>query len=138
RHQLVWELSFRRVGEDATYLALVDALNGKVLRFADANAYAQVTGGIYPTTNTDPESVRGLPFAAVTNGGAKTTDAAGNYTFSAGTATSILDGKYFKMTDNCGAISLSNSTTGDLAFGTSGGTDCTTPGVGGVGNTHSS
>jgi len=138
RHTLVWELSFRRTGEAATYLALVDAKTGKVLRFADANAYAQVSGGIYPTTNTDPESVRGLPFAAVTNGTAKTTDAAGSYTFSAGTATSVLDGKYFKMTDNCGAIALSDSTTGDLAFGSSGGTDCITPGVGGAGNTHSS
>ena len=42
------------------------------------------------------------------------------------------------MSDGCGAISLSNSATGDLTFGTSGGTDCTTPGVGGAGNTHAS
>jgi len=138
RHLLVWELSFRRLGRDATYQALVDAQTGKVLRFNDVNTYAQVTGGIYPTTNTDPESVRGLPFSNVTNGTTKTTDAAGNYTFSAGTATDTLNGKYFAMSDQCGAISLSNSTTGDLAFGTSGGTDCTTPGIGGAGNTHAS
>src|SRR6185295_8283501 len=66
------------------------------------------------------------------------TDASGAYTYSGGTATITLDGKYFNMSDKCGTISLSNSTTGDLAFGTSGGTDCVTPGVGGAGNTHAS
>jgi Zn-dependent metalloprotease len=138
RHLLVWDLSFRRAGDAATWQALVDARTGRVLRFVDANAYAQVTGGIYPTTNTDPESVRGLPFANVTNGTAKTTDAAGNYTYSGGASTTTLNGKYFKMTDNCGAISLSDSSTGNLALGSGGGTDCTTPGVGGAGNTHAS
>jgi hypothetical protein len=137
-HALVWDISFRRTDKPATYQALVDAMTGRVLRLGDINNYAQVTGGIYPTTNTDPESVRGLPFANVTNGSTKTTDSAGNYTYSSGTATSTLNGKYFAMSDKCGSISLSNSTTGNLAFGTSGGTDCTTPGVGGAGNTHAS
>ncbi|HSN89479.1 MAG TPA: endopeptidase, partial [Thermoanaerobaculia bacterium] len=36
----------------------------------------------------------------------------------------------------CGAISKADSSTGNVAFGTSGGTDCTTPGSGGAGNTH--
>jgi hypothetical protein len=140
RHLLVWELSFRRTGDAATWQALVDARSGRVLQVVDQNRYttAQVTGGIYPTTNTDPESVRGLPFANVTNGTTKTTDANGNYDYSGGTATVPLDGKYFKMTDNCGAISLSDASTGTIAFGTSGGTDCTTPGLGGAGNTHAS
>jgi hypothetical protein len=95
-----------------------------------------VTGGIYPVTNTDPETVVGFPFSNVTNGTTKTTDAAGNYTYGGGAATDTLSGKFIKISDNCGAISLSDSVTGNLAFGTSGGTDCTTPGVGGVGNTH--
>lgn len=138
QHLLAWRLAFRREGDAATWQAVVDAKTGKLLQLDDLNDYAQVTGGIYPTTNTDPETVRALPFANVTNGTAKITDANGNYTYSGGTATSTLNGRYIRMTDNCGAISLSNSTTGDLAFGTSGGTDCTTPGVGGAGNTHSS
>ena len=137
-HVLAWRIAFRRAGDPTTWAAVVDAKSGRVLEMTDLNAYAQVTGGIYPTTNTDPEVAVGLPFTNVTNGGAKVTDAAGNYTYSGGAATATLNGKYFKMTDNCGAISLSNSTTGDLAFGTSGGTDCTTPGVGGAGNTHAS
>ncbi len=136
RHVLAWKLVFRREGDAATWAAVVDARSGKVLGLQDLNDYAQVTGGIYPTTNTDPEVVRGLPSANVTNGTVKVTDAGGNYTYGGGTATSTLNGKYIKMADNCGSISLSNSSTGDLAFGTSGGTDCTTPGVGGAGNTH--
>ncbi len=42
------------------------------------------------------------------------------------------------MSDNCGSISLANTTDGNLAFGASAGTDCVTPGVGGAGNTHAS
>ena len=136
RHALIWEISFRRAGEPTTFQAWINARSGRVLQLEDANRYAQVSGGIFPTTNTDPEVVRPFPSTAVTNGTAKVTDAAGNYTYGGGTATSTLNGRYIKITDNCGAISLSDSTTGDLAFGTSGGTDCTTPGIGGAGNTH--
>ncbi|HEV2856443.1 MAG TPA: hypothetical protein VHC97_26890 [Thermoanaerobaculia bacterium] len=138
RHLLVWEVEFSRAGDTAVYKAKVDAKNGNVVSLEDLTYYATVTGGIYPTTNTDAEVVRGLPFASVTNSTTKTTDAAGNYTYSGGTATVTLSGKYFRMSDACGAISKSDSSTGNIAFGTSGGTDCTTPGSGGAGNTHAS
>jgi Zn-dependent metalloprotease len=138
RHRLVWEVEFRAKGDTATYKAKVDAKSGSVVSLVDETYYATVTGGIYPTTNTDPETVVALPFTSVTNGTAKVTDVLGSYVYSGGTATATLNGKYFRMSDNCGAISLSNGVTGDLAFGTSGGTDCTTPGVGGAGNTHAS
>ena len=46
------------------------------------------------------------------------------------------------MNDSCPGsnwlFDLTNSTTGKLNLGTSGGTDCTTPGVGSPGNTHAS
>ncbi len=134
----MWEFVFRRQNDPTTYKAVVDAHSGKILQVVDLNRYSQVKGGIYPTTNTDAEVVVPFPFANVTNGTAKVTDADGNYTYGSGTATSTLNGKYFKMTDTCGSISLSNSTDGNLNFGTSSGTDCTTPGVGGAGNTHAS
>ena len=137
-HRLVWEFVFRRVDDATTYKAAVDAHSGELVQLLDLTRYAEVKGGVYPTTNTDPETLVNFPFATVTNGGNKITDANGNYTYSGGTATATLGGRYFKMTDNCGAISLSNSTDGTLNFGTSGGTDCTTPGVGGAGNTHAS
>jgi Zn-dependent metalloprotease len=138
RHLLVWEVEFRRAGDTHVWQAQVNAKNGKPVSLIDLTYYAQVTGGIYPTTNTDPEVVVGFPSTNVSNGTAKVTDAGGFYTYSGGTATATLNGKYFNMSDACGAISASNSTTGDISFGTSGGTDCTTPGVGGPGNTHAS
>jgi hypothetical protein len=138
RHILAWELSFVRAGDPASYQAVVDARTGKVLRVADLNSYAaaQVTGGIYPTTNTDTEVVRGMPFANVTNGSAKVADASGTYDYTGGTATVVLNGRYIKIVDNCGGISLSDSLTGNLILGAGAGTDCATPGVGGAGNTH--
>ncbi len=96
-----------------------------------------MTGGIYQNSNADAEVVRPMPYLNVTNVTAKVTDAGGNYTFATGTATAALTGKYVKVTDSCGTSSLSTSTApGNLAWGTSTGTDCTTPGVGGAGNTH--
>ncbi len=139
-HKLVWRFVLRLDNDQATYQILADAHGNRVIDVRDLNAYANatVTGGVYPTTNTDPETVVPMPFAAVTNSGAKVTDALGIYDYSGGTATVTLDGKYFQMSDTCGPISLSNATDGNLNLGTSGGTDCTTPGVGGAGNTHAS
>ena len=97
-----------------------------------------MTGGIYPNTNSDAEQVQPFPFANVSIGGTVTTDAGGIYNYTSGTATITLNGKYFHMSDNCGSISLSSGSPGNLNFGSSGGTDCTTPGMGGSGNTHAS
>ncbi|MEA2601563.1 MAG: hypothetical protein QOF89_2555 [Acidobacteriota bacterium] len=137
-HRLVWEVEFRRANDATTWQAKVDARTGKLVSLVDLNYYvsAQVTGGIYPKSNTDPEQVQGLPFVNVTNGTAKVADVNGTYDYSGGTATVTLNGKYIKMADTCGAISKADSVTGNIAFGTSGGTDCTTPGSGGAGNTH--
>lgn len=139
-HRLAWRFVFRLADDPSTYEVLFDAHAGNVIevRNLTVNVDATVTGGVYPTTNSDPEIVVPMPFAAVSNGGAKITDALGIYDYAGGTATTSLDGKYFRMSDGCGAISLSNSNDGNLALGTSGGTDCTTPGVGGAGNTHAS
>jgi hypothetical protein len=136
RHALIWELSFRQADDPATYKAWVNARNGRILQLIDLNEYATVTGGIYPKTNTDAEVVKGFPSCNVTNGTVKVTDSAGNYTYGGGTATVTLNGKYIRIADVCGSISKSDSATGNIAFGTSGGTDCTTPGSGGAGNTH--
>lgn len=136
RHRLVWEFTFRRRDDVGTYDMIVDANDGRVLQLIDLNAHAQVTGGIYPLTNTDPEEVRGFPFTTVTNNGTKQTDAAGFYAYAGGTAIVNLGGQYIQIFDSCGGISRSSTTDGNLAFGTSAGTDCTTPGIGGTGNTH--
>ncbi|RPH57519.1 hypothetical protein EHM82_01125, partial [bacterium] len=138
RHLLVWEVAFRRAGDDVTYQGLVDARTGQVLQLVDQNAYvsAQVSGGIYPKTHLDAEVVRPFPFASVSNGATKITDAAGTYDYSGGTANVSLSGRYIRIADNCGSIALADSSTGNLNFGTSAGTDCVTPALGGAGNTH--
>ena len=139
-HRLAWRFVFRVAGDITTYEAIVDAHTNRVMevRNLTLNVDATVTAGIYPTTNTDPEIVVPMPYVTVTNGGTKITDVLGIYDYSGGTATATLNGQFFRMSDNCGSISLSNGSDGNLAFGTSGGTDCTTPGVGGAGNTHAS
>ncbi|MCP4247880.1 MAG: hypothetical protein GY778_12600, partial [bacterium] len=137
QHRLGWELNYLGAG-DHHYRVIVDAHRGEILQFLDETRFATVQGDIYPVTNTDPLVTVGFPSCSVTNSGTQITDANGNYTYSGGTATSTLSGRYFNMNDNCGSISLSDNTTGDLDFSGSTGTDCATPGVGGAGNTHSS
>ena len=137
QHRLVWQYEYLTANDHA-YRILTDAHSGEILEYIDTTLYASIQGDIYPVTNTDPLVTVDFPFCSVTNSGSKVTDANGQYTYSGGTATSTLSGRYFNMNDNCGSISLSNSTDGNLDFGGSSGTDCSTPGFGGAGNTHSS
>ncbi|HEV7508002.1 MAG TPA: hypothetical protein VGS07_24170 [Thermoanaerobaculia bacterium] len=134
----VWQFTFNRDGVMGTWQVRVDATTGAVLELSDVNDYvtAQATGGIFqnsPTTGS--EIVRPMPFANLSSGGF--TNSAGLYSFTSGTVTSTLNGQYVRVVDTCGAISQgSTAGTGDITFGTSTGTDCTTPGHGGAGNTH--
>jgi hypothetical protein len=132
---LVWQLVFRRRGETGTWRARVDAETGRVVDFRDVNEYAKVTGGVYPVSFADsPETVLPMPFADVAPG--SYTSSAGVYSFAGGSVASTLNGLYLQIFDTCGPISKSGSGTGRIAFGTSSGTDCATPGTGGAGNTH--
>jgi hypothetical protein len=135
----VWQLTFHRDGVMGTWQARVDATTGELLSFADVNDYAtaQVNGGVYPFSPTvSPEAVRAMPFANLSSGGFA--NSGGLYNFPGGTVTSTLAGQFVRIADTCGAISQAADASGTLAFGTSAGTDCTTPGHGGAGNTHSS
>ena len=135
----VWQFVFHRDGVMGTWRARVDAATGEVLELADINDYvaAQATGGTYlnsPTTGS--EVVRPMPFTNLSTGGFS--NSAGLYNFTSGALTSTLNGQYVAITDTCGAISKTADAAGNLAFGTSTGTDCVTPGSGGAGNTHAS
>jgi hypothetical protein len=135
----VWQFIFHRDGVMGTWRARVDAATGDVLELTDVNDYvsAQATGGTYLNSPaTGSEVVRPAPFANLSSGGF--TNSAGIYNFTSGTVTSTLSGQFVKITDTCGAISQGSDASGNIAFGTSTGTDCVTPGHGGVGNTHSS
>jgi hypothetical protein len=134
----VYQVTFKRAGVMGTWAAQVDASTGEVLSFDDANKYvsAQATGGTYlnsPTTGS--EVVRPMPYDNAGTG--VFTNAAGVYN-NTGAVTSTLAGQFVKITDTCGAISQASDASGNIAFGTSTGTDCITPGHGGAGNTHAS
>ncbi|HSS76830.1 MAG TPA: hypothetical protein VLV54_08790, partial [Thermoanaerobaculia bacterium] len=136
----VWQFVFHRDGVMGTWRARIDASTGEVLELSDINDYAlaQVTGGTYLNSPaTGPEVVRPMPSATVSGSG--TTNSAGLYNYSGTPGTCSLSGPFVKITDTCGAISQGPTDSfGNIAFGTSSGTDCTTPGHGGAGNTHAS
>ncbi len=65
-----------------------------------------------------------LPWANVATG--VYTNSAG--VFSGTTGTTTLNGQYVAIADSCGSISKAADASGNLAMGSSSGTDCTTPG----------
>ncbi|MFY9819801.1 MAG: hypothetical protein WAM82_00360 [Thermoanaerobaculia bacterium] len=136
----VWQLVFHRDGVMGTWRARVDAATGSLLELSDINEYAlaQVTGGTFLNSPaTGPEVVRPMPSASISTG--VTTNGAGLYNYNGTAGTCALSGPYVKISDTCGAISQGTTDAfGNIAFGTSSGTDCTTPGHGGAGNSHSS
>jgi hypothetical protein len=135
----VWQFVFERPGIIGTFQARVDAATGELLEFRDINDYAQAqaTGGVYANSPaTGPEVVRPFPFLDLSTGGFS--NSAGFYNFTGGTLTSAMNGQFVRIQDTCGTISLPADGSGNLNFGTSAGTDCTTPGFGGAGNTHAS
>ncbi len=149
-HRLAWSLVFSRPPEQARWEVLLDAQTGEQLAFSDTNHYAaqQIKGGVYPLSNTEqcPDFTRcgsmqaGYPMPWANTGLASPnnyTNSAGIFDFTSGTATTSLNGKYFRMSDSCGTASASASGSIDLG-GTNGQHDCTTPGSGGAGNTPAS
>jgi subtilisin-like proprotein convertase family protein len=149
-HVLAWVFGFQREGEVERWEVLVDAHDGEVVAFQDTNQYEakKVQGGAYPLTNTGicPSNTTcgamqpGEPMPYADTGLAAPnsfTDAAGVYDWTAGTATTTLNGRFVRMTDTCGPISFS-SATGNLDLeGVNGQHDCTSAG-GSAGNTAAS
>ncbi|HXO19660.1 MAG TPA: hypothetical protein VOA87_07015, partial [Thermoanaerobaculia bacterium] len=133
----VWQFTFKRDGVMGTWRGRVDATTGDLLDFRDVNDYAQATGGVYPNSPAlDTEIVLPMPFADVSAGGPA--NSAGLFSYNGvGAPVSHLLGPYVRIADTCGPVSASGDADGNIAFGTSVGTDCTTPGSGGTGNTHS-
>ncbi|MFN7942727.1 MAG: Ig-like domain-containing protein [Thermoanaerobaculia bacterium] len=130
----VWEFVFKREGVVGTWRARVDGATGEVLEFGDMNDYGSANGGTYQADRPATERVLPLPWANVATG--VYTNSAG--IFSGTTGTTTLNGQYVRISDTCGSISKAADGTGLLALGSGTGTDCTTPGSGGAGNTHAS
>jgi hypothetical protein len=136
---LAYKLAFRRPGVIGTWEALVHAHTGELLRFRDTNDYGHIQGGVYKTDAPQTEVTAAFPLADI---GAGFADAQGDFpgTSGASTLSGPLTGTPggVKITDNCGAISQAANGVGLVDFGNQGGagTNCTTPGFGGAGNTH--
>ncbi|MEJ5165657.1 MAG: proprotein convertase P-domain-containing protein [Thermoanaerobaculia bacterium] len=140
---LVWELIFTRPGVMGTWRARIDAITGEVVEFLDINKYGLIKGGVYKTDKNPVQVEEVMPFPYCDYGTNLYTDVSGS--FPGNTGTSTMTGRTgsaglvgsVKINDNCGTISLNSDAQGIINFGTSSGTDCTTPGFGGAGNTHS-
>ncbi|MCP4248740.1 MAG: endopeptidase, partial [bacterium] len=115
------------------------------LAFRDTLHYAttrKVVGGVYPVSNdgTPPDGIEQagypMPYADVTEAaGQRFTDSGGNYPVCVdGPVSTTLTGEFIRIDDFCGA--LSESSTGDLDLGTSGGIDCDVPSGASAGDTH--
>ncbi len=135
---LVYRFLFTRPGSLGTWLALVDAGNGAVLRFVDANEYASVAKGsaLTRTNCTDPgDCVPGtatelpvtMPNAKVDfvggtcAGNGCYSNSAGAFAYPPGalSATTSLQGKYFLTTDVCGPILAPGVAPGNIDLGAS-------------------
>jgi hypothetical protein len=137
-YTLVWKICPLFENQDVEVMeGLVDAHTGQVYSFVDKVHYLQAKGGVYPISNDKqyPDGIEQpgwpMPYMYV---GSEITSTGGNY-YTEGTLTASLNGPYVQIADNCGSSTLSSSDGFD--WGTSSGTDCTTPGFGGNGNTHS-
>jgi hypothetical protein len=143
-YNLAYRIVFRRPGVMGTWEALIDAHSGEILRFVDANRYGKIQGGVYKTDKNPTQTEVTMPFPYADYGSGVYADIGGNYSGTSGTSTmtgrtgSAGNVGSVDIVDTCGTISLASDGAGLIDFGTSGGTDCTTPGVGGAGNTHAS
>ncbi len=144
-YRLVYVIVFRREGVVGTWEARIDAHTGELISFKDINAYGKIQGGVYKTDKNPTQTEVIVPFPYANYSGTTSfANAVGEFTGTTGTSTMTGRtgsagnvGAVKVSTDYCGSISLAADGTGLINFGTSTGTDCTTPGVGGSGNTHS-
>ncbi len=133
--RLVYELTFRLNPHMETWFAVVDAQTGDLLQFEDSNKYAgAVYGSVFLEDNLTPEAPAPFPYAQTTQG---VTTSGGRLDYPGGSVTTSMDGQFVQISDNCGTINLT-SPDGDLNFGSSPNTNCSTPGYGGNGNTRAS
>jgi hypothetical protein len=150
-HVLVYTYGFLDPNAQQRWKVTVDAGSGEVLAIEDDNHYfdAQVTGGVYPSTNIGTcadNTVCGTlqpntPMPWANTGLASPnnfTDGAGIYNYSSGTVTTTLAGKYIRISDACGAVNAS-SPNGNLNMGGANNDhDCTVPTGTFAGNTAAS
>jgi hypothetical protein len=143
-YKLAYKVKFRRAGVMGTWEGVIDAHTGELIRFVDSNRYGKIQGGVYKTDKNPTQTEVTMPFPYADYGASSFADIGGNFPGTTGTSTmtgrtgSAGNVGSVDIVDTCGSISLASDGTGLIDFGSSSGTDCTTPGFGGAGNTHAS
>jgi len=151
RYRLAWDLRPRLADELGSWQALVDAHDGTLLLFGDANRYfdREVEGGVYPVANDGisrdgiPEGTEQpewpMPFADLIQpfGTSTTANSAGLATGIGSRARTTLSGPFVRMADQCGPID-ELAVCSDLDLGAGPGTDCAVPPGHSSGDTHAS
>jgi hypothetical protein len=135
---LVYRFLFTRADSLSTWLSLVDARTGQIVRFVDANDYVSVlkASALTESNCADPSNcVPGtaaelpvtLPDAKLTfvggscSGDGCYTNSAGAFDYPAGavSATATLEGKYFNFADVCGPVAATGLAPANPDLGTS-------------------
>jgi len=145
KYKLVYTIIFRRNGIVGTWEAKIDAKTGEILSFRDINFYGHIQGGVC-LHNYNSEVIMPFPYCDYST--SSYSDQMGNFIGANGS--SKLIGKYVKIYSgkleynyNFGCsndkgdqeIFLNSDSNGLIDFGISPGSDCSTPGFGGPGNT---
>ncbi len=149
-HRLVWTFEFQRAPEVALWEVIVDAHTGEIVSFLDKNQYQQrqVTGGVYPLTNTGICNVAtqcgamqsGWPMPFTDTGLAAPNNFAnssGVFNYTGGNVTTTLTGRFVDIVDTCGAVTATSGTGNINLGGVNNQHDCTTGGFS-AGNTPAS
>ncbi len=144
-HLLVWRFAFHAPGEDARFVADVDALAGRVVSLADTTMYDRVKGGVFPIApdGLGPEGTEQpgapMPFADVSlDGGPKqTASASGLFACTPGQSIrTTLSNPYVLIANSCGAVSEAAVCGEGIDLQTGPGTNCEIPAGASAGNTR--
>ncbi len=133
-HLLVWEMTALRDLDGATFRLRLDAHSGELLEVVDLRVFGEASARIHLPMAPQPIPAP-LPRLWVDHLGPRQTDEYGFFEYQGGEASAGLSGALIEVIDACGPSYLS-TWDGDLDFGGTNGTDCSTPATGGAGNTQ--
>jgi len=145
-HRLIWRFRFADSEEIAIWTGEIDARTGEVFAFYDDTRYDRVLGHVNPisddgdcATGGCPEPGYPMPFVNWTEDGGPTqyTDDFGLLECSTlgSTVQTTLNGLYFTIADQCGAILESTTCDDPLDLGVAAGINCSVAPGASAGNT---
>lgn len=145
-HRLIWRFRFTDFAEIATWTGEVDAHTGDIVAFYDDTRHDTILGHVNPISDDGdcptggcPEPAYPMPFVdySVDGGAVQYTGQFGLYECASlgSTVETTLDGQYFWINDQCGAISESTTCDESLDLGLADGINCGVSAGSSAGNT---